>query len=155
MRESIVCHVVIVQQISLQGRHELIGTALGQTNAVVDAGIVYQCVDSAESVHRLRHRGLTVFRNRQLGRQEMRRDTLVAELSLKALSGRNVAVYKYRDRTFFLELARDAGANPTRAPGDDYDFVAQLQVHERQAPGPKRTVLETEPARDATRDPVS
>jgi hypothetical protein len=85
----------------------------------------------------------------------MRRDTLVAELSLKALSGRNVAVHNYRDRTLLPELARDGSANPTRASGDDYDFVAQLQVHERQAPGPKRTVLETEPARDATRDPVS
>src|ERR1700732_3400025 len=140
MWESIVRHVVIVQQISLQGRHELIGTSLSQTNAVVDAGVVYQRVDSAESLHRLCNRSLTIFGNGKLGRQKVRRDTLAAQLGLKPLSCLGVPVQNHRDGTFFPERACDGSADPAGASGNNYDFLPQLQVQERQAPGPKRTL---------------
>src|SRR5579864_7947014 len=53
VRHAVVRHVVVMQQIALERAHKLFGTAVLEADLVIDASVVHQCIDVAETRKRL------------------------------------------------------------------------------------------------------
>ena len=55
-------HVVVVEQISLRATHVLLGTAVLQSNLVIDSGVVHQGVNAAMFLNGFLDYRVTVLR---------------------------------------------------------------------------------------------
>src|SRR5215469_15827527 len=100
MRNRIMSHVVVMQEIKLKRAAEFLRRSVLETDAVVDAGIVDEGIDPPESGGRMCN-GLSTIRCRlKIDDHMMIVDAIELQFSNDSVAGCRVAIDDHRDCTF-------------------------------------------------------
>src|SRR5216684_3802745 len=137
MWQSIVRHMIVMQQIALERRDELFRSAFFQSDAIIYTGVVHQRIDSTKFLQGLLDGAGTGPRSRKFRDGYVADAPALSQVRMQFFCRLLIAVHDYRNRAFFGNRLYYGSANAFGASRNEYDFVLQLQVHETSTLRPR------------------
>src|SRR6476646_2813027 len=124
MRQRVVGHVVVVQQVSTERLDAQIRTGMLQANFVINAGVIDERIEASEFFDCLLDNGVTALGLGKLGEDDVTRRKLTTQFVGRI----GIAIHDYGNCALGGCSADDRSANAFSAAGDQDYFVFELEV---------------------------